>query len=180
MAVGAALVVQYYTNPEATESVLRHEVAHVVKRDVSKAYLAQSLWYSFLLAGLLPLLVLEVAVGTALEWESLWRLAALVILIYGARNSVLRVREYYADASAGASEHERFALAGVLERMPRGDRPVTRLLRVHPDPGSRVRALWDSGELFRPRLWDALAAGLLAGFAYPTLEFALFFAVPLD
>lgn len=180
VAVGAALVVQYYTNPGATEGVLRHEVAHVVNRDVNKAYLAQSLWYSFLLAGLLPLLVLEVVAGTALEWESLWRLAALVILIYGARNSVLRSREYYADASAGTSQQERVTLAGILERMPRGDRPVTRLLRVHPHPDSRARALWDSGELFRPRLWDALAAGLLAGFAYPTLKFALFFAVPLE
>lgn len=180
VAVGAGLVVQYYTDPEATMAVLRHELAHVVNRDVDTTYAAQSLWYSVLLVGLLPLLVVELAlVGVVLE--RLWRLAALIVLIYAARNAVLRAREYYADASAGISEHQRATLSRVLDRISSGDsKPLTRAWRVHPDRDSRVRTLWDTAELFRPRLWDALAAGVVAGLAYPTLRHHLFLVVPLD
>lgn len=179
VAVGAGLVVQYYTDTQAARAVLRHEVAHVVNRDVSKTYVALSLWYAFVAAAVLPLLVVELTEGTVLTFDSLWRIAALSVLVYVTRNAVLRAREYYADAWAGAPEPARVALTGILRGRTR-QRPSTlrRLLGVHPDPGSRVRALKDTDNLFRPKLGDALAAGVLAGAAYPTVSFLLFLLVP--
>ena len=51
VAVGAGPAVEYYVNRESAMAVLRHELAHLVNRDVTKAYAALSLWYAFLLAG---------------------------------------------------------------------------------------------------------------------------------
>jgi hypothetical protein len=53
-------------------------------------------------------------------------------------------------------------------------------LGVHPDPGSRVRALGNTDDLFRAKAGDALGAGALAGVAYPTVSFLLFLLVPFD
>jgi Zn-dependent protease with chaperone function len=181
VAVSASLVVQHYTNREATMAVLRHELAHVANRDVNKTYLAQSLWYAFVVAGLLPLLVVELALAGPSALERLWRVPALVVLVYAARNAVLRSREYYADASAADSGDQRSTLAGVLVSMPpRTSTPLSRFWSVHPDRDDRIRALWDTDELFRLRLADVLAAGVLAGFAYPTVKAALFLVVPLE
>ena len=183
VAVGAGLVVQYYTEPDAAVAVLRHELAHVVNRDVSKTYLAFSLWYAFVLAGLLPLVAAHLVEGGVLSFPTVWRLAALVGLVYAARNAVLRTREYYADAWAGSSRTARTVLAKILQRLPEAGSKGLRRLRtlggVHPDPASRVRALANSARLFRPRFADVFAAGVLAGFAYPTVREFLFLLFPI-
>ena len=181
VAVGPTLVVQYYTDPDAAEVVLRHEVAHLVNRDVNKTYLAVSLWYAFVVVGLLPLAVVHVVEGGVFSVSTLWRTAATVVLVYATRNAVLRAREYYADAWAGLVPEARAKLAEILGRVPRRrSKDVMRLLGVHPDSATRLGMLRDTAQLFRPRVLDALAAGILAGFAYPTLQRVLFLVVPLD
>lgn len=184
VAVGAGLVVQFFTDPEAATAVLRHELAHVVNRDVSKTYLAFSLWYAFVLAGIAPLIAAHFLKGNVLSFSSVWRLAALAGLVYATRNAVLRAREYYADAWAGSSGDARTVLAGILQRLPEARSTWVRRLRglggVHPDPAARVRALGNSARLFRLRVADVFAAGVLAGVAYPTVREFLFLLFPFD
>jgi Zn-dependent protease with chaperone function len=181
VAVGAGLVMQFYTEPKPALAVIRHELAHIVNRDVSKTYLALSLWYAFVLAGLLPLVVMEAVEGGFLTFPVIWRLTALVVLVYAARNAVLRAREYYADAWAGSSEPDRVALSDVLQAI-RQDQSVRlkRFWSMHPTPGSRATALADPDALFRPHLADLLAAGVLAGFSYPMVKEFLFLVVPVE
>jgi len=44
--------------PETFRAVVRHELAHIVNRDIGRTYYAQSLWISVVLVTIVPLLVL--------------------------------------------------------------------------------------------------------------------------
>lgn len=178
--LSGGLVAQYYSDRQATMTVLRHELAHVVNGDVTKTYLALSAWYAFLLAALVPLIIREVIVGEELNPGTHWRVFALAALVYGVRNSVLRAREYYADAWASPSDADRGTLERILER--KSGTPARRpaMLSLHPHPRARLRVLRDSAELFRLRPLDAFGAGVFAGFTFPTLHAFLMLVMRLE
>jgi Zn-dependent protease with chaperone function len=179
VALGAGLVAEFYVDGAATTAVLRHELAHVVNRDLTKAYFAVSLWRAFAVVCLLPLVALELVWGERVLSEHLSRAGALALLVYAVRNAVLRAREYYADAWAASSPPARASLARMFDARGARSSFLTKVARVHPDPGLRLRVLTDTDELFRLRLWDAAGAGVFAGFAFPTLKYLLFLLVPL-
>src|SRR5207245_8873526 len=96
--------------------------------------------------------------------------ALISLFVLFARNAVLRVREFYADARAlqwsGSTEPLDRALAldqGSQLRMWR------RLLALHPTAAIRRAELRAPQRLFHLRFVDAAAAGVAAGVAFRVL-----------
>src|SRR5205823_5713374 len=124
-----------------------------------------ALWYAFLLAGVVPLLPTLADEGAATIARVLWRLLALVALVYVVRNAVLRARESHADLRAdvsGGAAGIRRVLAGLRARR-QGP------LRLHPSPSARLAVLDDTDQLFRPGIWEALTAGVVLTLVYHEL-----------
>jgi Zn-dependent protease with chaperone function len=184
VALTGGLVARFYSDRPAFDAVLLHELAHLRNGDVDKTYLALSLWQSFVVTGVIPLLgtiVLRPTLGAAADYARLlsWRILALAGLVYLARNAVLRSREAYADLRAAEWEGSGDALGRVLGGLPEArssglDRWLA-ALRVHPSRAIRQQALTDTRSLFRLGFWDALATGLAAGIAYPSLVTVILF-----
>lgn len=178
VALTGGLVTRFYTDRAAFEAVVLHELGHIRNGDVDKAYLAISLWQSFVIVGLLPLgasIVIGHDMGSILNdvWILGWRVAALAGFVYLLRNAVLRSRETYADLRAatwgGSIDPLTRALGSVGDHRRIGFERWRNALEVHPSRESRRQALTDTRPLFRIGRWSALGAGLAAGISYPTL-----------
>jgi Zn-dependent protease with chaperone function len=95
-----ALAVQHTTDQAAFRAIMLHELAHIRNGDVWKTYMALSLGWGFLLAALLPYLVVAVSrqmdVADAVVLLVEMAMAAGVVLL--TLIAVLRARELYADA----------------------------------------------------------------------------------
>ena len=180
----AGLLVRYAIDRPAFRAVVLHELAHLKNRDVDKTYLTISIWRAFLLAAVLPYIVLlahPMLLRAPLTWD--WStsvlatapdraaylvgcLLVLTSLVYLTRNAVLRVREIHADATAAAQEGARSALPAVLERLPAPARDGYRWWTrwgTHPDPAHRLAVVRDPGLLLRMGLWELAAVGVAGG-----------------
>jgi Zn-dependent protease with chaperone function len=175
VALGPALVAQAYTDRPAFDAVVRHELAHIVNRDVVLTYFANAIWYAWCLVALLPLAVDLALFDRPLLFSVGWRTAVITAVIYLTRNGLLRAREHYADVGASRHDGPDGALAQVLDA-PR-ERAVDRrpsLLRWHPSTAERLAIVRDPTPLLRLGLLDAFAAGIVGGIAIPTVSnFAL-------
>ena len=172
------LVKQADADAATFRAVLRHELAHHRNKDVGKTYLTVAMWYSFLVVGVLPLVVLQVihaARGDAFGyWGENWRIAALALVVVLVRNSILRSRESYADVRAATWEGDDGGLERVLSS-DTGERkrhrfPLPLPLRRHPSAESRQRALSDPRALLALGFWEALAIGLVASAGFDALR----------
>jgi Zn-dependent protease with chaperone function len=175
--LGRGLVNQFYSSRPAFRAVVLHELAHLRNRDVDKTYFTVALWQAFVLAALLPLVVTlrHSAAEKILSFG--WRVLGLTALVFLTRNAILRARELYADVRASVWDGRGGALGRVLEALPKPRRRWA-VLRVHPDPGERVRALQDTQPLFRMSSWDALGTGVAAAIAFDNVRFLLPLPVP--
>jgi len=170
VAVMGGLVTRQIADPPAFRSVVRHELAHLRNHDVDLTYATVSLWYAFLLTGVLPfvLVVADEGVNTFLALG--WRLVALAGLVYLTRNAVLRAREVYADVRASVPDGPQGALRRILAGLPRRHGSQwSRLRSVHPDPTTRLAAVNDTRRLFPLGLLVAFGAGIAATIAYESL-----------
>jgi Zn-dependent protease with chaperone function len=171
----AGLLVHFGRDRARFDAVVLHELGHLRNRDIDKTYLTIALWWAFVAVVLTPFLVL---VGhTALSDASsagapdpvlteylidrpyaLGQALVLTVLVYLVRNSVLRVRELYADAFL-ATHHDGdpapFVATGPATRWAR--------LGIHPPPSLRVAVVRESRAAWRPRLWEVAAVGFSAG-----------------
>jgi Zn-dependent protease with chaperone function len=114
VAISGGLVTQYYTNPSTFRAILLHELAHLKNADVDKTYFATAVWQAFLVVAVLPVLIFcfgNLSVGNFID------LIVLTALIYLIRNSILRVRELYADARADMWDKQN-VLEMVLASLP--------------------------------------------------------------
>jgi Zn-dependent protease with chaperone function len=176
VALGGGLVTTSYTDPEAFRAVVLHELGHLRNRDVDKTYFTMALWYSFLAVAALPLLLSLYDERLHYVWSIVWRLGALVALVYLSRNAVLRSREVYADVRASQSQGGGGALRRVIGALPGpASRPWRRILSVHPEPAARVAALDDTDRLFRPGLGEAFLAGVVLILNYGQLSLLIHF-----
>ena len=172
--LSGGLVVEFRRDPPAFRAIVLHELAHLRNRDVAITYFAMALWWSFVAIVLVPFLlfvllpeVLRPKLFSRQAWLTAWPppIAALTLLVYLTRNSVLRTREVYADIRA-ASWDESGALGRVLERLPRPRRwRWLSALAVHPDPARRRRLLDDAAPLFKIGILEALVTGCTLGIA---------------
>lgn len=182
------LVMKFYTDRPTFRAYVLHELAHIRNRDVSKAYFTVALWWAFVVAALLPYAALSVFEPLDYLLSIGWRVLVLTGLVYLTRNSVLRVRELYADVRASVWDGPGGALTRALESLPLpkcGGRLLgkleawifprsgwrLKLLHDHPDPSERSLAVRDPRALFRASFWDAAATGLAMMVAFQSVAF---------
>jgi Zn-dependent protease with chaperone function len=163
VAVSGGAVVTQARQPADFDAVVLHELSHIRNRDIDQAYLTVAIWRAFVVTALLPMagLLIFRRLGSH-QPELLWRVAALALLVYLLRNSILRAREFDADARVAELEPGT-SLGAVLAGLPprRGWR-VWHLGWVHPSGQERAAALLDPAPLYRCGFWDGLAVGLVA------------------
>jgi len=189
LSLGAGLLTLYATNRPRFRSVVLHELAHLRNRDVSLTYLALVTWRVFVALVLLPWALVTVFSGlwrgagpdrlatvsqglADLEW---WRVAILLVLVFLARNAVLRAREYAADARAAlwdAEAESSLRRAAMVTTRRRWWRPGPVL--VHPSPRNRLAALADPVSMLVPSIWAVAAAGLATGLLVKHFEVPFF------
>jgi Zn-dependent protease with chaperone function len=163
VAVSGGAAVTAARQPAAFEAVILHELAHIRNKDVNQTYLAIAIWRAFVLAALLPLAGLLTLSHVPISAPRvLWRVAVLALTVYLLRNSVLRSREFGADARVREFDPDT-SLGAVLAGLPpRRGRRIWHLGWSHPSGQARAAALVDPEPLYRCGFWDGLAIGLVA------------------
>ena len=165
IAVSGGAAVASVRQPAAFEAVILHELAHVRNRDINQTYLAVAIWRAFVVAALLPmagLLVFGRDLSPDAVQRLLWRVAVLALTVYLLRNSIVRSREFDADARV-AELDPGTSLGRVLAgQPPRRGRRVWHLGWLHPSGQERAAALQNPVPLFRCGFWAGLAMGLVA------------------
>ena len=166
VAVSAGAVVAAVRQPKAFDAVVLHELAHTRNRDINQTYLAIAIWRAFVITGLLPLIWL-----LAFSWgpgggqqRIIWRVAILALIVYSLRNSILRSREFDADARVREIDPDTVLGAVLAGQPPRRGRfaDAWHLGWRHPSGQDRAAALLDPAPLYRCGLWDGLVMGLVA------------------
>ncbi len=186
--LNAGLVPLFRTDRAAFRAVVLHELAHLRNRDVYKTYLTIAGWRAFLLVALLPLALSVVVPLSGVDFPG-WgwsgavsnatAMLALTGLVYFTRNAVLRARETYADARAVSWAGADPLLTQVTRQSHTAARSWHALLRTHPDPGARERAINEPGKLLQPGRWEMFGAGMAAALLVANLKYFLAFAVPV-
>jgi Zn-dependent protease with chaperone function len=98
VAVSGGAVVAGVRQPAAFDAVVLHELSHIRNRDIDQTYLAVAIWRAFVVAALLPMAGLLIFRQLGSPPRLLWRVAVLALVVYLLRNSILRAREFDADA----------------------------------------------------------------------------------
>jgi Zn-dependent protease with chaperone function len=188
VALSGGLVACYAQDRALFRAVVLHELAHLRNADVNKTYFSMAIWHAFVWSALLPFalgLAAEIArfgrseLGLALSVS--WRAGLLALLVYALRNSILRVREFYADLAAaqtGGGTHT--ALRRVLDGLP--PPRWSALGPLHPSPAQRRQMLDDPQPLFRLGVGEVGGAGLAIGVAVYNIVFwwSLVLPAPLE
>ena len=148
-------------------AVLLHEFAHIRYGDVTAARVTMAVWRTFLVAVLLPYLVISAILllhgsvvpglsGTATtspaDERDILTVLVLAVLGYLARSDVLRNREIYADREAVRNGAKRDCWAvptrRPLSRAGRAASVLAELGRSHPSWDLRNRSIKDPAVLF--------------------------------
>jgi len=194
------LLVQFLKREiETFRAVLLHELAHIANRDVAKTTFSIQLGRCFYWTTVAMLLIMNGMVIRRLgstwaagkSWTTigdiLWLAAKIncksliaMLLVEVIRGSILRVREYYADARASTWMGRAAPLLTLLQPAPHKAKPPqsahkpwtwlwdqfrTHLAPLHPANEDRCAALINRRWLFRPSREVAFFAGLLTGLA---------------
>ncbi|SCG34803.1 M48 family metalloprotease [Micromonospora coxensis] len=173
------LVHAHRTAPAVFRTVVLHELAHLRNADVDLTRLAIALAWAFPLGVLAPFVVRFADADAGQLAGDAWRLAVFVLVAQVSTWSVLRAREFAADARlTGVDAATARALLGG-DRAPAGRRArLAALFRFHPLGRARVQELDRPRRLVTARPVEALGAGLAAGIAAPPL-FSLIDHLPL-
>jgi Zn-dependent protease with chaperone function len=185
--LSGGLIRYYYTDEPAFQSIVLHELAHLKNADVDKTYFTMAIWYAFLIAAVAPFaisLASEIARFGASEFsltiQVAWRLAVLAVLVYAVRNSVLRMREFYADVQAAAHADSVEPLTRVLAKSSSAPGQWQPFGPVHPLPEQRQQVLADALPLFGVGFGEALSAGLAIAIAVHNTVFWLTLLLPVQ
>ncbi|WP_405109470.1 M48 family metalloprotease [Micromonospora sp. NBC_01405] len=165
------LVHAHRTAPHLFRAVVLHELAHVRNADVHLTRLTIAQAWAFPLAVLVPVAVNYVgSVPARGLFTAAWRLAAFALIVQVSAWSVLRAREFAADArlTGDDSAAVRALLATDRRRAGRWAR-LGAVFRFHPLARARADALDRPGHRYAARPVEALGAGLAAGIAAPPL-----------
>ncbi len=169
IAVSMGLVVLFTSNRSAFTAVVRHELAHIRNRDIGITYVTVTLWWAFVVAGVVPILAITVGDLNSRTLALAWRMAFLALLVLSVRNWVLRTREHYADlraAECGGDE-----LADAIREW--GHRPPVGGVGYHPSLTHRLRVLRDPGEVLRFRAAAGAIVGVVAAISLANFNILL-------
>ncbi|WP_117211482.1 M48 family metalloprotease [Allorhizocola rhizosphaerae] len=153
------------------DPVIRHELAHLRRRDVPLAWLATAVWIAALPVLALPLVLSAVRWDFSLMPQYLWRVAVVMAIILLLRRQALRSREHDADLEAAKRAGDHRPLAAVLRTATgvAGRSGRRRLLSHHPTVAQRIHVLERPGRVQAVSIVDGVAAGFLAGLLLPQL-----------
>jgi Zn-dependent protease with chaperone function len=184
----SGLVAASSTEPEDFEKVLLHELAHLQNGDIPSTYLTIALRRAFAVlipAGYLAALLIARTTPSVPDPRTLVAVPALAAVVELGARSVLRAREYHADATADSSP-----APGVPEDRP-GNRPdgarsgnrqdralaaAREGLSRHPTTKNRTRALRNPETQYRPDVLAMFTAGIAIGILISELNTEMFAA----
>jgi Zn-dependent protease with chaperone function len=162
VAVSGGAVVSQVRQPAVFDAIVLHELGHIRNRDIDQTYLAVAIWWAFVVAALLPMAGLLISGKLSPPVPLIWRAVVLALLVYLLRNSILRSREFGADARVAEFDPDTGLgqmLAG--QQPPRRGR-IRHMGWLHPSGRDRAAALLDPAPLYQSGFWDGLAIGLVA------------------
>lgn len=160
-------------------ATLRHEIGHLRARDVVRSRFALHAAWIFPVCVVVPLAGAALVHPGDLALALSWRLAAVTAAVLLAFVSVVRIREYEADAASAASPHDPDGMAAAL-RVSAGRHPGRRRFvpRWHPDEPARLRALAEPGRLRRLTLASCLVTGTAIGVGFHEVALVVGAVVP--
>jgi Zn-dependent protease with chaperone function len=191
------LVAASGTEPEDFEKVLLHELAHLRNGDIPSTYLTIALRRAFAVlipAGYLAALLIARTTPSVPDPRTLVAVPALVAVVELGARSVLRAREYHADATAESSPEDRPKDRPEHQREDQPDRATTRSkhhrdraqvpavaavregLSRHPTKKNRAHALRNPATLYRPDVLAMFTAGIAIGILISELNTEMFAA----
>ena len=195
--LGGALPILMRRDMSVFRAIILHELAHIANRDITRTYFLQALWTMYISLIALPFLVYFIFVGANtfgelvlntiegynVDWLRfitidiplyflyLVRISAIFALFLAVRNSVLRVRELYADWRAalwGAED----GLRNVFARQGnRKDIWWQNYLGLHPTPKRRLAILENPSILYDLSIDLPLFTGAMLGISVTQIYF---------
>jgi len=175
IAIPSGLAVKIKKQPEIFKTYVHHELAHIANGDVTKTYLTLSAWsfflyytsFYFLIIVLIVIIIREYTASVMFLSYMLPGISLFIIIIYFTKNSILRIREFYADQRVVAWDESTINIERLLSStiLPSTKLEflsgLKNLFAVHPLIGQRLKMLTDNKRLFIPNLWVALGVGIL-------------------
>ncbi|MGW0750816.1 M48 family metalloprotease [Streptomyces sp. NPDC002587] len=174
IAISPALVGAARRHPDAFDTVLRHELAHLRNHDVVPAAAARVAGHVIIVLLAVPVVWRIADHDLSLLPDFLWRAVLFVVLVRGIRAAVLRCREHYADVRAASWSDQPLHIAAILSSsqagLPCRRRTTPDWFALHPAPGRRAAIVRAPELLGRPQAGELLTAALLAAAARPLLQ----------
>ena len=126
---------RFFTDPDGARSIVRHELSHVSHGDIDTVFAAFSLWWGYLLFGLLPVLLAAASQllhpAQALEITTLLPVTAV---LFAQRNLAHHDAEHRADLASGVT---------LQTKVARSRWPTFDWLSLHPSDAVRLEVLAD-------------------------------------
>lgn len=157
--------------------VVRHELAHISRRDVPFAWLATGVWVAAIPILAAPLVVAAITWDFSLVPSYLWRAAAVMAVLWLVQRQALRSREHDADLHAARQAGDWRPLCAVLELNRSAPRWWRQFASHHPTVAQRIDILTDPGRVRGVSIVDALAAGFLTALLVPLVNSVILVAV---
>lgn len=185
------LRLMFFKNYEKFRSIILHELGHIANRDVSKTYMAQSVWKTVLFVFAVPTTIIVCAAflfkivkkfsggldtgefkellfqGLPAVIILLFSLAAFFIVVRLLLKSILRTREFYADWRAAVNGAKESLTSYFSENINKEKKSsgVKKLFSWHPSIKERIDCLNDPSVLFMLKYDLCFYVGLLIPFS---------------
>jgi Zn-dependent protease with chaperone function len=152
------------------EPVVRHELAHIRRRDVPFAWLATGVWIAAIPVIAAPVVISAATGDFSLIWDYLWRALVVMAILWLVRQQALRSREHDADLDAARQAGDWRPLCSVLAMNNKTPAWWHRVRSHHPTVATRLEVLADPGRIRGVSVVDGLAAGFLTALALPLIQ----------
>ena len=158
------------TDEQHARETLRHELAHIKNGDVHVILAARSLWLSFLLCVLLPVVAFapwlpSVEGGGSSAFDVVRTVAQFGLIgvaVFAARNLVVQEVEHRADLGSGSTDF----------RHGQTRRYLPAWAYLHPPEQARKDVVWVPARLLRARPAELFLTGVVLGLSLPLLASA--------
>jgi len=155
---------------ELFDPVVRHELAHIRRRDVPLAWLTTAVWIAAVPVLVLPVVVAAATRDLSLMPAYLWRAAVVLVILWLVQRQALRSREHDADLHAARQAGDWRPLTSVLQTSKPAPSWWRRVVAHHPTVAQRLEILTDPGRVRGVSFVDALAAGVLTALLLPLIH----------